>query len=45
MVVFSKEDSRRQPPLVTLENEGGHETSCPSPPNFTFFDDLDVPFR
>ena len=45
MVVFWKEDSGRQPPLVTPENEGRDETSSPSPPKFTFFDDLDVPFR
>ena len=45
MVVFWKEDSGRQLQLLTLENEGGDETSSPSPPNFTFFDDPDVPFR
>ena len=43
MVVFWKEDSGRQPPLITPENEGGDETCSPSPPRFTFFDDLDVP--
>ena len=43
MVVFWKEDSGRQPQLISPENEGGAETSFPSPPNFTFFDDLDVP--
>ena len=45
MVVFWKEDSGRQPPLITSENEGGYETNSPSPPKFTFFDDPDVPFR
>ena len=33
-VVFWKEDSGRQLPLVTPENEGGDETSSPSPPKF-----------
>ena len=32
----------RQPQLITPENEGGDETSYPSPPKF--FDDPDVPF-
>ena len=32
-----------QPLLITPENEGGDETSSPSPPIFTFFDDPDVP--
>ena len=33
------------PNLIILENEGGDETNCPSPPpNSTFFDDPDVPF-
>ena len=45
MVVFWKKDSGRQSPLISPENEGGDETSCPSPPKFTFFDDPDVPFR
>ena len=44
MVVFRKEDSGRQPHLITPENEGGDETNCPSPPTFTFFDNPDVPF-
>ena len=45
MVVFWKENSGRQPQLIILENEGGDETNCPSPPpNSTFFDDPDVPF-
>ena len=43
MVVFWKEDSGRQPRLITQENEGGDETSPPSPLRFTFFDDPDVP--
>ena len=43
MVVFWKDDSGRQLSLVTPENEGGDESSSPSPPNFTFFDDLLVP--
>ena len=43
--MFWKENSGRQPQLIILENEGGDETNCPSPPpNFTFFDDPDVPF-
>ena len=45
MVVFWKEDSGRQLPLITSENEGGDETSSTSPPKFTSFDDPDVPFR
>ena len=45
MVVFWKDDSGRQPSLITPESEGGDETSSPSPPKVTFFDDLDVPFR
>ena len=44
-VVFWKEDSVRQPQLISPENEGGDETSSTSPPKFTFFGDLDVPFR
>ena len=44
MVVFWKEDSGRQLRLITPENEGGYETSSPSPPRFTFFDDPDVLF-
>ena len=43
LVVFCKEDSGRQLRLMTPENEGGDETSSPSPPRFTFFDDPDVP--
>ena len=43
VVVFWKEDLRRQSQLNTLENEGGDETSSPSPPRFTFFDDPDIP--
>ena len=43
MVVFWKEDSGRQLRLIVPENEGGYETSSPSPPRFTFFDDPDVP--
>ena len=42
MVVFWKEDSGRQPQLITPANEGGDETNYPSLP--TFFDDPDVPF-
>ena len=37
MVVFWKENSGRQLRLITPENEGGDETSSPSPPGFTFF--------
>ena len=44
MVVFWKENLGRQPKLITPENEGGDETSYPSPPTFTFLDDPDVPF-
>ena len=40
--MFWKEILGRQPKLITPENEGGDETSCPSPPKF--FDDPDVPF-
>ena len=43
MVVFWKDVSGRQLPLLTPENEGGDESSSPSPPIFTFFDDLLVP--
>ena len=43
MVVVWKEDSGRQLRLKTPGNEGGDETSFPSPPRFTFFDDPDVP--
>ena len=43
MVVFWKEDSGRQLRLITPENGGGDETSSPSPPRFTFFDDPYVP--
>ena len=42
MVVFWKENVGRKPQLITPENEGGDETSYPSPPKF--FDDPDVPF-
>ena len=41
LVVFWKENVGRQPQLITPENEGGDETSYPSPPKF--FDDPDVP--
>ena len=44
MVVFWKENLRRQLQLITLENEGGDDTNYPSPPNVTFFDDPEVPF-
>ena len=44
-VVFWKEDSGRQLRLITPENEGGDETSFPSHPKFTFFDDPDVPLN
>ena len=43
MVVFWKEDSGRLR-LITPENEGGDETSSPSPPGFIFIDDPGVPF-
>ena len=44
VVAYWKEDSGRQPStFFTPENEGGDETSFPSPPKITFFDDLDVP--
>ena len=39
LIVFSG----RQPQLITPENEGGDETSSPSPPRFNFFDDPDIP--
>ena len=39
MVVFWKEDSGRRLRLIAHENGGGDETSSPSPPTFTFFDD------
>ena len=42
MVVFWREDLGRQFQLITPENEGGYETSSPSPPRFTVFDDPDV---
>ena len=45
MVVVWKEDSGRQIRLITPENEGGDETSSPSSPRFTFFDDPDVPLN
>ena len=45
VVVFWKEDSERQLPLITHENERRDGTSPPSPPGFTFFDDPDVPLR
>ena len=45
MVVFWKEDSGHQPQLITPENEGGDETSSPSPPKLNFFDDHNVLFR
>ena len=34
----------RRPQLITPENEGGDNTNYPSPPNFTFLDDPEVPF-
>ena len=40
-----KEDSGRQLRLTIPENEGGDETSFPSPPRCTFFDDRDVPLN
>ena len=43
MVVFWKENLGREPQLITPENEGGDETSCPSPTKF--FDDPDVPTK
>ena len=46
MVVFWKEDSGRQPRLITPKN-GGDETNYPIihlQPKFSFFDDPDVPF-
>ena len=44
MAVFWKEDSGRQPQLITRENEEGYETNYPSPPtNFHLIDDPDVP--
>ena len=43
MVVFWKEYSGRQLRLITPENGRGDETSSPSPPRLTFFDDPDVP--
>ena len=45
MIVFWKEDPERQPQLITPENGGEDETSSPSPPRFTFFEDPDVPVR
>ena len=44
MVVFRKEDSRRQPHLITPENEGGVNTNYQSPPNVTFLNDPEIPF-
>ena len=44
MVVFGIESLGRQPQLITLENEGGDNTNNPSPPTYTFFDVLEVPF-
>ena len=44
MVVFWKESLGRQPQLITPENEGGGNTNYPSPPTYTFFDVLEVPF-
>ena len=43
MVVFWKEDSGRQLRTITPDNEGGDQTSSPSPPRLTFFHDPDVP--
>ena len=45
MVVFWKEHSGRQLRLITPQNKGGDETSSPSPPKFTLFDDPDVPLN
>ena len=42
LVAHWKEDSGRQPQLINPEMEGGDKTSSPSPPRFTFFDDLDI---
>ena len=44
LVVFWLKSLWRQPHLITPENEGGDDTNYPSPPNATFFDDLEVPF-
>ena len=44
LVVFWKEILGRQLQLITPENEGGDTTNYPSPPNYTFFDDPEVPF-
>ena len=35
--MFWKENSGRQPQLITPENEGGDNTNYPCPPNVTFF--------
>ena len=45
MVESWKEDSGRQLRQITPRNEGKDETSSPSPPRFTFFDDPDVPLN
>ena len=44
MVVFWKENARRQLQLITPENEGRDETNYPSPSTHTFLDDPAVPF-
>ena len=41
-IFFGNKNLPRHLQLITPEN-GGDETSSPSPPRFTFFDDLDVP--
>ena len=43
-VVLRKGNSGRQPQLITPENEGEDNTNYPSPRNFSFFDNPDVPF-
>ena len=45
MFVKRKEDLGRQLRLITPKNEGEDETSFPSPPRFTFFDDPDFPLN
>ena len=44
MVVFWNEKSGRQLQLIARENERDDKTNDPSPPNYTFFDDPDLPF-
>ena len=43
-VVFWKESLGRQSQLITPENEGGDNTTYPSPPHVAYFDDPEVPF-